>query len=94
MAEPAYPAYVAKKSEYEAEPVRTVTVNKPESLVDQGKELFRKLVAILTPAVPAPARAPEPSSMDKLIQLLIGKFAKNKLAPPVPAEPTKLETML
>ena len=51
-------------------------------------------MAILTPAVPAPARAPEPSSMDKLIQLLIGKFAKNKLAPPVPAEPTKLETML
>ena len=35
--------------------------------------------------------------MDKLVQLLIGKFAKNKPvppAPPAPAEPTKLETML
>ena len=60
MPEPAYPAYLVKKSEYEAEPVRTVTVNKPESSVDQSKELLRKLVAILTPVVPAPARAPEP----------------------------------
>ena len=55
-----------------------MTVNKPESSVDHGKELLRKLVAILTPVVPAPARAPEPSSMDMLVQLLIGKFAKNK----------------
>ena len=94
MPEPAYLAYVVKKSEYESEPVRTVTVNKPESSVDHGKELLRKLAAILTPVVPAPARAPEPSSMDKLVQLLIGKFAKNKPAPPAPAEPTKLETML
>ena len=31
MPEPAYPAYVVKKSEYESEPVRTVTVNKPET---------------------------------------------------------------
>ena len=89
MPEPAYPAYVVKKSEYEAEPVRTVTVNKPESSVDQSKELLRKSVAILTPVVPAPARAPEPSSMDKLVQLLIGKFAKNKpvpLAPPAQSD--------
>ena len=96
MPEPAYPAYVVKKSEYEAEPVRTVTVNKPESSVDQSKELLKKLLAILTPVVPALARAPEPSLMDKLVQLLIGKFAKNKPvppAPPAPAEPTKLETM-
>ena len=32
--------------------------------------------------------------MDKLIQLLIGKIAKITPAPPAPAEPTKLETML
>ena len=47
--------------------------------------------------VPAPARAPEPSAMDKLVQLLIGKLAENRPvppAPPAPAEPTKLETML
>ena len=92
MPEPAYPAYVVNKSEYESEPVRTVTVNKPESSVDHGKELLRKLGAILIPVVPAPARAPEPSAMDKLVQLLIGKFAKNKAVPPAhpaPAEPTK-----
>ena len=88
------PAYMVKKPEYEDEPVRTVTVNKPESSVDQSKELLKKLLAILTPAVPALARAPEPSSMDNLVQLLIGKFAKNTPAPPAPAEPTKLETML
>ena len=54
-------------------------------------------MAILTPAVPAPARVPEPSSMDKLVQLLAGKLAKNTPvppAPPAPAEPMKLETML
>ena len=65
--------------------------------MDNGKELLRKLVTILTPVVPAPARAPEPSAMDKIVQLLIGKFAENKQvppAPPTPAEPTKLETML
>ena len=97
MPEPTYPAYVVKKSEYESEPVRTVTVEKPESSVDHGKELLWKLVMILTPLVAAPARAPEPSAMEKLVQLLIGKFAKTKPvppAPPAPAEPTKLETML
>ena len=71
-----------------------MTVNRPESLVDQSKELLMKLLAILTPAVPAPARAPEPSSMDKLVQLLTGKLAKNTSVPPAPAEPMKLETML
>ena len=94
MPEPAYPAYMVKKPEYEAEPVRAVTVNKPDSSVDQSKELLKKLLAVLTPAVPAPARAPEPSLIDKLIQLLIGKIAKMTPAPPAPAEPTKLETML
>ena len=94
MLEPAYLTYVVKQSEYEAEPVRAVTVNKQDSSVDQSKELLKKLLAVLTPAVPAPARAPEPSPMDKLIQLLIAKLAKIKPAPPAPAEPTKLETML
>ena len=95
--EPVYPAYMIKKPEYEDKPVRTVTVNRPESSVDQSKELFKKLLAILIPAVPAPVRAPELSSMDKLVQLLAGRLAKNTPvppAPPAPAEPMKLETML
>ena len=94
MPELADPAYMVKNPEYEAEPVRAVTVNKPDISVDQSKELLQKLLAVLTPAVPAPARVPEPSPMDKLIQLLIGKIAKMKPAPPAPAEPTKLEMML
>ena len=77
MPEPAYLTYVVKQSEYEAEPVRAVTVNKQDSSVDQSKELLKKLLIVLTPAVPAPARAPEPSPMDKLIQLLIGKLLKS-----------------
>ena len=97
MPEPAYTAYMVEKPEYEDEPVRIVTVNKPESSVDQSKELLKKLLAILTPVVPAPARVPEPSSIDKLVQQLIGKLKTNTPIPPAlpaPAEPTKLETML
>ena len=62
----------------------------------EGKELLRKLMAMLTPVVPASVRAPEPSAMYKLVQLLIGELAKNRPVPPAPparAEPTKLETM-
>ena len=94
MPELAYPAYVVKKSDYDSDPVRTVTVNKPESSVDDSNELLRKLVAILTPVAPAPARALEPSVMDKLVQLLMEKFAKRKPVSQAPAEPTKLETRL
>ena len=90
MPELAYPAYVVKKSD----PVWTVTVNRPESSVDDSNELLSKLVAILTPVAPAPARAPEPSVMDKLVQLLMEKFAKSKPVSPAPAEPKKLETRL
>ena len=49
MPEPAYPAYVVKKSEHDPDPVQTVAVNKPERSVDDSNELLRKLVEILTP---------------------------------------------
>ena len=42
MPEPAYPTYVVKQSEYETEPVRVATVNKPNSSVDQSEELLKK----------------------------------------------------
>ena len=51
MPEPAYPTYVVKQSEYGTEPVRVVTVNKPNSSVDQSEELLKKLLAVLTPTV-------------------------------------------
>ena len=38
MPEPAYPTYVVKQPDYETEPVRVVTVNKPNSSVDQSEE--------------------------------------------------------
>ena len=94
MPEPAYLAYVVNESEYETEPVRVVTVNKPNSSVDQMEELPTKLLAVLTPAVPTPAKALESSPMDKLVQLLLSETAKSKPVPPVPAEPAGLETML
>ena len=92
--EPAYPAYVVKKSEKDPDPVRTVTVNKPECSVDDSNELLRKLVEMLTPGATSTARAPEPSILDKLVQLLTEKAATRKPVSPAPAEPTKLETRL
>ena len=92
MPEPAYPAYVVNESEYETEPVRVVTVNKPNSSVDQMEELLNRLLAVLTPAVPTPAKTTETSPMDKLVQL--SETAKRKPVPPVPAEPAGLEMML
>ena len=97
MPEPAYPTYVVEQSEYETEPVRVVTVNKPNSSVNQSEELLKKLLAVLTPIVPPPpppARAPELSPMDKLVQLLLSETAKRKPVPPTPVEPPGLETLL
>ena len=47
LPEPAYPTYVVEQSEYETEPVQVVTVNKPNSLVDQSEELLKQLLAVL-----------------------------------------------
>ena len=41
MPEPAYPTYVVKQPDYETEPVRVATVNKPNSSVDQSEELLK-----------------------------------------------------
>ena len=83
-----------KKSEKDPDPVQTVTVNKPERSVDDSNELLRKLVEMLTPGATSTARAPEPSVLDKLVQLLTEKAATRKPVSPAPAEPTKLETRL
>ena len=92
--EPPYPAYVVKTPEKEPEPVRAVTVNKPESPVDDTNELLRKLVEMLTPTATPTTRVPEPSGLDKLAQLLTEKAATRKPTLPVQAEPIKLETRL
>ena len=94
MPEPAYPAYVVNESEYETKPVRVVTVNKLNSSVDQMEELLKRLLSVLTPAVPTEAKTPETSPMDKLVQLLLSETTQRKPVPPVPAEPAGVETML
>ena len=85
---------MVKQPDYETEPVRVVTVNKPNSSVDQSEELLKKLLAILTPTVPPPARSPEVSAMEKLVQLLLSETARREPAPPTPAEPLGLKTLL
>ena len=44
MPEPVYPTYVVEQPDYETEPVCVVTVNKPNSPVDQSEELLKKLL--------------------------------------------------
>ena len=92
MPEPVYPTYVVNDPDYDAHPARTVPENKPESSEDASNELLRKLVAILTPVAPAPARAPESSVMDKLAQLLMERFTAGKPVCPAPTELEKLQT--
>ena len=94
MLEPVYPTYLVKQPDYETEPVCVVTVHKPNSPVDQSEELLKKLLAVLTPKVPPSVRVPELSPMDKLVQLLLSETAKREPAPPSPAEPPGLETLL
>ena len=67
-----------------------VTVNKPNSSVDQMEELLKRLLGVLTPAVPVPAKVPETSPMDQFVQLLLSETGKRKPAPPVPVEPAGL----
>ena len=64
MPEPAYPTYVVEQSEYGTEPVQVVTVNKPNSPVDQSEELLKKLLAVLTPIPPPP---PPPGEGSRII---------------------------
>ena len=81
LPEPVYPAYVVEQPDYETEPVCVVTVNKPNSPVDQSEELLKKLLAVLTPTVPPPSRAPDESPRDNLVQLLLSEAVKREPAP-------------
>ena len=63
-------------------------------MCDQSEELLKKLLAVLTPKVSPSVRVPELSPMDKLVQLLLSETAKREPAPPTPAEPPGLETLL
>ena len=92
--EPPYPAYVVTTPEKEPDPVRAVTVNKPECPVEDTNELLRKLVEMLTPKATPTTRVPELAGLDKLAQLLTEKVATRKPTLPMQTEPIKLETRL
>ena len=62
--------------------------------VEDTNELLRKLVEMLTPGTNTMVKAPEPSVLDKFVQVLTEKVAAGKPALPAPKEPTKLETKL
>ena len=89
-----YPAYVVKPADKEPETVRAMTVNKPERSVEDTNALLSKLVDMLSPGVNTMMKAPEPSTLDKLVHLLRDKVAATKPVLPVTPEPTKLETKL
>ena len=89
-----YPAYVVKPSEKEPATVRAITVNKPERSVEDTNELLRKLVDMLTPGANTTMKAPEPSTLEKLVHLLKEKVAERKPALPATQEPTRLVTKL
>ena len=80
MPEPVYPTYVVEQPDYETEPVCVVTVNKPNSQVDQSEELSNKLLEVLPPMAPPPARAPDVKPLEKLVQLLLSETAKREPA--------------
>ena len=66
-------------TDYETEPVRVVTV---------------RLIRVKSSNGFSPARAPELSPIDKLVQLLLSETAKREPAPPTQVEPPGLETLL
>ena len=75
-----YPAYVVKPADKEPETVRAMTVNKPERSVEDTNALLSKLVDMLSPGVNTTMKAPEPSTLDKLVHLLRDKVAETKPA--------------
>ena len=89
-----YPAYVVKPSEKEPATVRAITVDKPERSVEDTNELLRKLVDMLTPGANTTMKAPESSTLDKLVHLLKEKVAERKPALPATQEPTRLVTIV
>ena len=78
----------------EPDPVRAVTVDKPECPVEDTNELLRKLVEMLAPKATPTTRVPELAGLDKLAQLLTEKVVTRKPTLPMQTGPSKLETKL
>ena len=89
-----YPAYLVKPADKEPETARAMTVNKPDSSVEDTNALLSKLVDMLSPGVNTTMKAPEPSTLDKIVHLLRDRVAATKPALPETQEPTKLGSKL
>ena len=94
LPEPAYQTYVVDEPDYENEAVHVVTVDKANDSVDQLEVLLRKLLVGLTPTVPPPVKAPEESTLEKLVRLLVLETSKKSPTRPAPVEPAGLDTLL
>ena len=82
-----YPAYVVKPADKEPETARAMTVNKPDSSVEDTNAL---LVEMLSPGVNTTMKTPEPSTLDKIVHLLRDRVAATKPVLPETQETTKL----
>ena len=89
-----YPAYVVKPVDKEPETVRAGTVNKPERSVEDTNALLSKLVEMLGLGVNTMTKAPEPSILGKIADLLRDKMAAMKPALPETQELDKLGSKL
>ena len=68
--------------------------HKEEMELEDTNELLRKLVDMLSPGANTTMKAPELSTLDKLVHLLGGNVVERKPALPTTQEPTKFETRL
>ena len=89
-----YPAYVVKPVDKEPETVRAGTVNRPERSVEDTNALLSKLVEMLGLGVNTMTKAPEPSILSKIADLLRDKMAAMKPALPETQELDNLGSKL
>ena len=68
--------------------------HKEETELEDTNELLRKLVDMLSPGANNTMKAPELSTLDKLVHLLGENVVERKPALPTTQEPTKFETRL
>ena len=68
--------------------------HKEETELEDTNELLRKLVDMLSPGANTTMKAPERSTLDKLVHLLGENVVERKPALPTTQEPTKFETRL
>ena len=92
--EPMYPAYVVGDSDKVVEEIRVAAVTKPKSTPDQVEDLFRRLLAGVTPPAPVQAPTPEVPVVEKLLKHLVAETQIRQPASVVASESAGLESLL